>query len=132
MDANVGLDAESSKCCGQVPGSCGRTAPEMTYKAWEKVVGSWIKDAEAAKLKDPTLDTAIFGQSHLGPDVAEILEKGLAAFIEEARAHIDAFIAERQTISTSFTCWQSAIIVCEAAIRHARRYAASCEGHGPR
>lgn len=125
MDANVGLDAESLEVLrASAREFRGRTAPEMTYKAWEKVVGSWIKDAEAAKLKDPTLDTAIFGQTTSVLMWRKILEKGLAAFIEEARAHIDAFIAERQTDIDKLYFWQSAIIVCEAAIRHARRYAA--------
>ena len=64
----------------------GKTAPEMTYKAWEAVVGSWIKDAEAAKLKDPTLDTAIFGQTTSVLMWKKILEKGLRSFIDEAQS----------------------------------------------
>ena len=64
MDANVGMDPESIEILrNSARVFRGKAAPEMTYKAWEAVVGSWIKDAEAAKLKDPTLDSAIFAQT---------------------------------------------------------------------
>ena len=54
MDANVGLDKESIEILrNSARLFAGKTAPEMTYKAWEKVAGSWAKDAEKAKLKDP-------------------------------------------------------------------------------
>ena len=111
--------------CATAPGKFrGKTAPEMTYKAWEAVVGSWIKDAEAAKLKDPTLDTGIFGQTTSVLMWKKILGKGLRSFIDEAQEHIDAFIANRETDIDKLYFWKSAIIVCEAAISHSRRYAA--------
>jgi formate C-acetyltransferase len=125
MDANVGMDPESLEILRESAREFrGKTAPEMTYKVWEEVVGSWMKDVEAAKLKDPTLDTAIFGQTTSVLMWKKILEKGLRSFINEAQQHIDAFIANRETDIERLHFWKSAIIVCEAAIRHSRRYAA--------
>ncbi len=125
LDANVGLDPESLETLRESAREFrGRTAPEMTYKAWEAVVGPWIKDVEAARLKDPTLDTTIFGQTTSVLMWKKVLEKGLRYFIEEAQGHIDDFIATKQTDIDRLYFWKSAIIVCEAAIRHSRRYAA--------
>ena len=124
MDASVGMDPESIEVLrNSARVFRGKTAPEMTYKAWEAVVGSWIKDAEAAKLKDPTLDSAIFGQTTSVLMWKKILGKGLRSFIDEAQKHIDAFIANRDTDIDRLCFWKSSIIVCEAAISHARRYA---------
>ena len=125
MDANVGLDNESLKILrDSARVFSGKTAPEMTYKAWEAIVGSWIKDAERAKLKDPTLDTGIFAQSTSVLMWEKILRKGIRSFIDEARAHIDLFIANHETDVDKLYFWKSAIIICEAAINHAHRYAA--------
>lgn len=125
MDANVGMDRESLEILRDSAREFrGKTAPEMTYKAWEAVVGSWIKNAEAAKLKDPTLDTAIYGQTTSVLMWNKILNKGLRSFMTEAQAHIDAFITTRGTDVDKLYFWKSVIIVCEAAINHARRYAA--------
>ncbi len=124
MDANVGLDPESIEILRNSAREFrGKTAPEMTYKALEAVVGSWIRDAEAAKIKDPTLDTAIFGQTTSVLMWKKLLSKGLRSFIDEAQAHIDEFIATRQTNIDKLHFWKSAIIVCEAAISHSHRYA---------
>jgi formate C-acetyltransferase len=125
MDANVGLDPESLEILRNSAREFrGKTAPDRTYKAWEEVVGSWIKDAEAAKLKDPTLDTGIFGQTTSVLMWKKILEKGLRSFIDEAQRHVDAFIKNQETNIDKLYFWKSAIIVCEAAINHSRRYAA--------
>ena len=125
MDANVGITAENLEILRESAREFrGKTAPERTYKAWEAVVGSWIKDAEAAKIKDPTLDTAIFGQTTSVLMWKKILEKGLRSFIAEAQGHIDAFIANGEADIDKVYFWKSAIIVCEAAINHSRRYAA--------
>jgi pyruvate formate-lyase/glycerol dehydratase family glycyl radical enzyme len=124
LNANVGLDPESIEILRNSAREFrGKTAPERTYKAWEAVTGSWIKDAEAAKLKDPTLDSGIFGQTTSVLMWQKILGKGLRSFIEEAQGHIDAFIANRDTNVDQIYFWKSAIIVCEAAINHSRRYA---------
>jgi pyruvate formate-lyase/glycerol dehydratase family glycyl radical enzyme len=125
MNANVGMDPKSIEILRNSAREFrGKTAPEMTYKAWEAVVGSWIKDAEAAKIKDPTLDSGIFGQTTSVLMWEKILGKGLRSFIDEAQRHIDTFIANRDTNIDKLYFWKSAIIVCEAAVNHARRYAA--------
>ena len=125
MDANVGLDKESIEILrNSARQFSGKTAPEMTYKAWEAVVGSWVKDAEKAKLKDPTLDTGIFAQCTSVLMWEKILKKGLRSFIDDAQAHIGSFIKNQETDIDRLYFWKSALIVCEAAINHARRYAA--------
>jgi pyruvate-formate lyase len=125
INANVGLDPESIEILrASAREFRGKTAPEMTYKAWEAVVGSWIKDAEAAKLKDPTLDSGIFAQSTSVLMWKKILGKGLRSFINEAQTHIDAFIANRGIDIDKLYFWKSVIIGCEAAIHHSHRYAA--------
>ena len=124
MDANVGMDPESIEILRTSAREFrGKTAPEMTYKAWEAADGPWIRNAEAAKLKDPTLDTGIFGQVTSVLMWQKILGKGLRSFIREAQAHIDAFITHRESDIDRLYFWKSVIIVCEAAINHARRYA---------
>jgi formate C-acetyltransferase len=125
MDANVGLDNESIEILrNSVRVFGGNTAPEMTYKAWESIVGSWVKDAEKAKLKDPTLDTGIFAQCTSVLMWEKILKKGIGGFIDDARTHMDRFIEKQETDIDKFYFWKSAVIVCEAAIDHSRRYAA--------
>jgi pyruvate formate-lyase/glycerol dehydratase family glycyl radical enzyme len=125
MDANVGLNHESIEILrNSVRVFGGNTAPEMTYKAWEAVVGSWAKDVEKAKLKDPTLDTGIFAQCTSVLMWEKILRKGVRTFIDDAHTHIDEFIKNQETDMDKLYFWRSAIIVCEAAINHSRRYAA--------
>ncbi len=129
MDANVGLDPESLEILRNSAGTfMGKTAPEMTYKAWESVLGSWIRDAEEAKLKDPTLDAGFFAQCTSVLMWEKILNKGMRGFIDEAGAHIDQFIENGDIEIDKLYFWKSAIIVCEAAIDHAGRYAALARG----
>jgi pyruvate formate-lyase/glycerol dehydratase family glycyl radical enzyme len=124
MNANVGLDPESIEILRNSAREFGgKTAPEMTYKAWEAVVGPWIKEVEAAKIKDPTLDSGIFGQITSVLMWEKILNKGLRSIIQEAQAHVDAFIANGGIDIDKVYFWQSSIIACEAAINHAHRYA---------
>ena len=101
----------------------GKTAPEMAGKAWSAVLGDWPRDVTDAKIKDPTLDAGIFGQVTSVVMWEKILSKGLVFFIEEARSHIDEFKNSAENDVSRLYFWQSAIIVCEAAIEHARRYA---------
>jgi formate C-acetyltransferase len=54
----------------------------------------------------------------------KILNKGLKSFIEEARSHINDFISKQEQNASKLYFWQAAIIVCEATITLARRYAA--------
>ena len=125
MDANVGMDKESLEILrSSAKVFIGKTAPEMTYKAWNEVVGSWAKDAEDAKLKDPTLDTGFFPQCTSVLMWGKILKNGVRSFIDEAQSHIDEFIKNQEKEIDKIYFWKSAIIVCEAAIKHAHRYAA--------
>ena len=125
MNADAGIDAESLAVLRESARLfSGTTAPEMTAKAWEAAYGSWAKDATDAKLKDPTIDIGIFGQVTSVLMWDKILTKGLRSFIEEAQGHIRAFHARRDTDASKLQFWQSAVIVLEAVINHARRYAA--------
>lgn len=125
LNANVGLDAESIEILREsVRTFGGNTAQEMTYKAWKAVLGSWPRDVEEAKVKDPTLDIGIYGQVTSTVMFNKILAKGLKGFIKEAQGHIDEFITQKGTDVSKLYFWQSSIIVCEAAINHSHRYAA--------
>jgi formate C-acetyltransferase len=125
MDAEVGLDRESIELLRESARTFrGKTAPDMTYKAWEAVAGGWIRDVEAAKLKDPPLDSGIYGQVTSVLMWEKIIGKGLRSFIEEAEEHIAAFIEKQDRDIDRLYFWKSAVIACEAAIAHARRYAA--------
>ena len=124
MDANVGLDKESIEALRTSANLFkGKTAPEMTYKAWDALVGSWARDAENAKLKDPTLDVGIFPQCTSVLMWEKILKNGVRSFINEAQTHIDEFIKNEEKEIDKLYFWKAAIIVCEAAINHAQRYA---------
>ena len=124
MDANVGLDKESLEILRTSARLFrDKTAPDMTYRAWDTLVGSWAKDAEMAKLKDPTLDTGIFPQCTSVLMWEKILKNGIRSFIDEAQTHIDEFIKNERTDIDRLYFWKSAIIVCEAAINHSHRYA---------
>ncbi|MBN2041429.1 MAG: hypothetical protein JW864_15420 [Spirochaetes bacterium] len=125
MDANIGLDPESLQILRNSAVTFrGKTAPEMTYKAWESVVGPWIRDAEKARLKDPTLDAGFFAQCTSTLMWDKILTRGLSAFINEAQALIKEFIDNCSTDIDRLYFWKSAVIVSEAAIDHSKRYAA--------
>lgn len=125
MDANVGLDSESIEALrNSARLFSGKTAPDMTYKAWDELVGSWVKDVEQAKIKDPTLDVGIFAQCTSVLQWEKILNNGIRSFIDDAQTHIDEFTRNQEADIDKLYFWKSAIIVCEAAIDHAHRYAA--------
>ena len=124
MNANASLDEESLRILREsVRVFGGKTAPEMTNKAWADVLGDWPKDTTDAKVKDPTLDAGIFGQVTSVPMWGKLLTKGLGCMIEEAQGHLDAFRETQSPDIDRFYFWQSAIIVCKAIINHAHRYA---------
>jgi pyruvate-formate lyase len=125
MNANAALDKESLEILREsVRVFGGKTAPEMTDKAWADVLGSWPRDLTDAKLRDPTLDAGIFGQVTSVPMWGKLISRGLCSVIEEARRHIDEFRAMNMTDMDKFYFWQSSVIICEAVINHAHRYAA--------
>lgn len=128
MDAEAEADAETMEILRTSAKLFrGKTFPEMTQKAWEALVGDWAKDAEAAKLKDPGIDAGITAQSTSILSWGKILRVGLRGYINEAKAHIDRYIEQQGRDVNKIYFWQSAIIVLEAAIRHAHRYAELAE-----
>ncbi|MDR2611114.1 MAG: hypothetical protein LBC58_06615 [Clostridiales Family XIII bacterium] len=102
----------------------GKSAQEMCYKAFSEICGDWYRNVESAKLKDPSLDAMITGQATSTLSWAKILRTGLRGYIKECNAHIDAYIAGNGVDVNKVYFWRSAIIVLEATIRHAKRYAA--------
>jgi len=124
LDASVQMSREDLEILREAARLFGPVSmPAMTYKAWEALVGSWAKDAEDAKLKDPSLDSAITGQSTSLLSWRKILRVGLSGYIRECRERIDAYIAAGGTDIDKIYFWQSAVIVLQAVIDHARRYA---------
>ncbi len=124
LDATVEMDGESLEVLRRSARLFrGTTLPEMTYKAWEQLVGSWVRDAEDAKLKDPSLDSAITGQSTSVLAWKKILNKGLLAYIDECEEQIRKYIEAKGTDSDKVYFWRSAQIVLRAVIRLAERYA---------
>ncbi len=128
LDATAEVDSESMEILRRSARLFGgKTFPEMTHKAWEQVFGDWVKDAEAAKLKDPGVDTGITGQSTATLSWNKILRVGLRGYINEAKEHIERYIASQGRDVNKIYFWRSAIIVLEATIRHAHRYAVRAE-----
>jgi formate C-acetyltransferase len=125
LNANAGVDRESLAILRESSALFkGKTAREMTEKAWEAVYGSWPKDVTDAKIKDPTLDVSIFGQVTSVLMWGKILNQGLGSFIDEARRHINEFRMRQDADVGKLYFWESSIIVCQAVIDHAHRYAA--------
>ena len=128
MDASVLLDEETLetlRTAARLFG--GKTAPDMSYRAWEAAVGSFGRDMEDAKLKDPSLDAAVFGQVTTALNWDKIVKVGLRGYIDEAEAHLAAFRASTDTDVSKAYFWESAIIVLKAVIRLGARYAALAE-----
>ena len=101
----------------------GQNPVDCVSKAWEEILGSWPQDALTARLKDPDLTSGNFGNCSNTFDFEKILNKGLKHYIEEAQAHIDDFMLNQQQEPDKLLFWKSVIIVCNACIGHARRYA---------
>ena len=77
ISGSVGLDSESLEILRTSANLFrNETAPEKTYKAWEYALGNWARDAEAAKIKDPTLDIGIFGNTTSTPNWQKLLKVG--------------------------------------------------------
>jgi pyruvate-formate lyase len=101
----------------------GKTAPDHVKDTWHSVVGSWAQDITDAKGSDPTPDSGYFpGVTNRGM-WEKILSKGMRGLIEEAEAGIQRFREMKEADVNKLYFWQSAIIVCEAMITYARRYA---------
>ena len=128
LDASVHIDRDGLETLRESARTFrSRDFASMTYKAWDSLVGSWVKDVEEAKLKDPTLDAAITPHSTSVLNWAKIIRVGLRGYIEECREHIRASREAMETDMNRFYFWEASIIVLEAVIRHAHRYAALAE-----
>ncbi|MDR1216973.1 MAG: hypothetical protein LBJ99_00095, partial [Oscillospiraceae bacterium] len=131
LDARVSLAPEDKDILREAARAFGKTAaPAMTYRAWENIAGSWARDAEAAKLKDPTLDSAIYGQTTSALLWEKTLSVGLRAFVSEAKEKLDGYVGSEGADARKIYFWQSAIVSLEAVIRHAHRYANLAEAQG--
>ena len=101
----------------------GKTAPDHVKDAWYSVVGTWAQDITEAKGSDPTPDSGYFPGITCRGMWEKVLSKGMRGLIEEAEAGLQRFNEMKETDINKLYFWQSAIIVCEAMINYARRYA---------
>jgi pyruvate-formate lyase len=101
----------------------GKTAPDYVNEAWRSVVGTWAQDISDAKGADPTPDSGYFPGVTCRGMWEKLLSKGLRGLIEEAKAGLQRFDEMKETDINKLYFWQSAIIVCEALIHYAHRYA---------
>ena len=128
MDASVQLDEETLAVLREAALEFrGKTAPDLSYQAWEAVCGTLGRDLEDAKLKDPSLDAAVFGQVTTAFNWDKILRVGLGGYIAEAEAHLAEFRAGTDTDVSKAYFWESAVIVLNAVIGLGRRYAGLAE-----
>jgi formate C-acetyltransferase len=101
----------------------GKTAPDHVKDTWTAMVGTWAQDITNAKGSDPTPDSGYFPGITNRAIWEKILSKGMRGLIEEAEVGLQRFKEMKETDVNKFYFWQSAIIVCEAMIHYARRYA---------
>jgi len=97
---------------------------DCVNKVFADVLGDWPRDVVTARLKDPDLSSGNFGNCTNTFDFDKILNQGLGAYRAEAQAHIDDYLNNQSQEIEKFIFWKSALIVIDAVIRHARRYAA--------
>ncbi len=101
----------------------GKTAPDHVKDTWHSVVGTWAQDITDAKGSDPTPDSGYFPGVTNKAMWEKILSRGMRGMIEEAETGLQRFQEMKETDVNKLYFWQSAIIVCEAMIHYARRYA---------
>jgi pyruvate-formate lyase len=101
----------------------GKTAPDHVKAEWQSIVGTWAKDITDAKGADPTPDSGYFPGITCRGMWENLLSKGMRGLIEEAEEGIQRFKEMKETDINKFYFWESAIIVCEAMIQYAHRYA---------
>ena len=100
-----------------------QSAAAHVKDAWRKVVGTWVDDIEEARLRDPLLSAGFFPGTVNALLWDKVLARGLRGFIDEARSKIKWFTETNQSDIDKLYFWQSSVIVCEAAIAYANRYA---------
>jgi formate C-acetyltransferase len=101
----------------------GKTAPDHVKEVWYSVFGTWAQDIADAKGADPTPDSGYFPGVTNRAVWEKVLSKGMRGLIEEAETGLKRFKEMKETDIKKLYFWQSAIIVCDAMIRYARRYA---------
>ena len=101
----------------------GKTAPDHVNEAWRSVAGTWAQDITEAKGADPTPDSGYFPGITCRGMWEKLLSKGMRGLIKEARAGLQRFSEMKETDINKLYFWQSAIIVCEAMVHYAQRYA---------
>lgn len=101
----------------------GKTAPDHVKEAWKAISGSWAEDITDARGSDPTPDSGYFPGITCRGMWEKILSGGMRGIIAEAEAGLQRFQEMKETDINKFYFWRSAIIVCEAMIKYARRYA---------
>jgi formate C-acetyltransferase len=101
----------------------GKTAPDHVRSAWRTVLGSWPKDCNEAKVIDPAPEAGFVPGASGSLLWGRALAKGMRGFIQEAQERIDEFTAARDADVGKLYFWKAVIIVCQAAIAFAHRYA---------
>jgi pyruvate-formate lyase len=101
----------------------GKAAPDHVMDTWHSVVGTWAQDISEAKGSDPTPDSGYFPGITCRGMWEKILSGGMRGLIDEAEAGISRFKEMKEKDISKFYFWQSAVIVCKAMTRYARRYA---------
>ena len=102
----------------------GQNPVDCVNSVFAEVLGDWPRDVVTAHIKDPDLTSGNFGNCTNTYDFGKILTKGVRCFKEEALAHIDEFLQKKGQNVESYLFWRAAVIVCDATIVHAHRYAA--------
>ena len=96
---------------------------DCVNKVFAEVLGDWPKDVVDAHLKDPDLSSGNFGNCTNTYDFEKILRVGVKGYREEAQKHIDDYLENMTQEVEKYIFWKSAVIICDAAVTLAHRYA---------